>query len=335
MKNLTEYYNSSELNSLTYLEFGAIDLKNSKKKVYDFRLHDEAYDFLMLARYMKDYIVFKNLIKSDAPLPNKMEKYGKDVHTRDIYNTFNKLAAMNVLCRQEGRKVSFTELGSTLMGAIEALEFVKKEGNQLAADFSNVDLATDINYIGIDISELLNSVAKDLHGDYQLETLINKSEFTAKTDIFFAKGVSILYAIDTVDELVDVFTRAKVSNFDYSFSLIEPHKIIIGSGKNVQYLNIVEFVKAFRRIDPDLDLFLEESSITIVEEGKRVRFNGYFGNKKLVDEIVKEELRIKTVFLEALAGTEHAGLISWEHRNSEVPASFLNSEQFLDRYVNH
>jgi hypothetical protein len=42
---------------LSFLESGKVDLKNCKKTVYNFKLHQKAYDWFMLARYANDILV--------------------------------------------------------------------------------------------------------------------------------------------------------------------------------------------------------------------------------------------------------------------------------------
>jgi hypothetical protein len=334
MLSIKEYYNEKELKSLTYLEFGAIDLEKGSKHVYDFRVHDEAYDFLMLARYAKDLISFKNMNKSTASLTEKLRDYEKLVHTKDLYNSFNKLASLNILQKKyPGDKLSFAELGGTLMGCIEALDFLILEGNRIESGFSTLDTKNNVEYISIDISKLLNDMAIELHHGYDLKTLLHKSEFTQSVDLFFAKGVSILYAIDTVPELVDVFSRAKVCNFDYSFSLKEQHKIFIGSGKAVTYFNFQEFVKEAKKTLSSSDLFFQESSIFMDEKNQRVRFNGYFGDKELIREVIKEELKLKEIFYKAILGSPEAGLLSWNHEPISIEDDFIDAETFSKKYL--
>ena len=74
-KEKQQYYGSQEKESLTYLEFGGIDLVEGTKSIWDFRIDQEAYDFLMLSRYAKEIIAFnkKNFIIS--MLQNLEEKY--------------------------------------------------------------------------------------------------------------------------------------------------------------------------------------------------------------------------------------------------------------------
>ena len=63
MKNredLKEYYGSEEIELLSYLEFGSIDIKNAKKTVWGYWQHQEAYDLYMFARYARDLFLFRD-----------------------------------------------------------------------------------------------------------------------------------------------------------------------------------------------------------------------------------------------------------------------------------
>ena len=137
----TTFYNSEIPRCLTYLEFGSIDTKTSEKRIWDFRLNQEAYYFLMLDRYAKYLVAFIKIIASLSvwPIDQQLKYYADQVFTHDLYNSFSKLAALHI-CDAEAGISSFLELGSTLMGCIDALEYVQKSGQSRAGGFSKLSL---------------------------------------------------------------------------------------------------------------------------------------------------------------------------------------------------
>ncbi len=58
LKPEEKYYRNEKETAISYVEFGSIDLLLGKKNVWDFRLHDKAYDWLMLSRYANDLVTY-------------------------------------------------------------------------------------------------------------------------------------------------------------------------------------------------------------------------------------------------------------------------------------
>ena len=169
------FYNTDKTKSLTFLEFGSLDLSQGEKKIWDFRTDQEAYDFFMLARYMKDLMVFRKLsaeARSGELGTEQFAIYQKEVHTQDFYNSFSKLAALRVASRaREGlAKASYLELGSTLFGCIDAMEFLQVALGYFDQEYRKVDLQTNVDFYGIDISDLLNQTAKAIHSNCSIHT---------------------------------------------------------------------------------------------------------------------------------------------------------------------
>ena len=316
----------------TYLEFGSIDLEQQKKNVYDFRLNNEAYDFFMLSRYMKDLIVFKNITKDNQlSLKEKFKLYEKNIHTKDLYNSFSKLGALHVCKKYNGGDLAFLELGSTIMGCIEAILFLQEEGKKISNNFSSLKL-TDVKFKGIDISKLLNDVGIEIHPGFSIETFLDYRKYNLETDVFFAKGVSLLYTLHSIEELLNMFRRAKISSFDYSFSLSDLQLTNIGTGKVVSYLPIREFFELYKSVDCNLELVLQESTIEIDSVNNRVRFNGYFGEKNIIDEVISEENRLKEIFYNSIMQTNVSRLIFYNHKVVEIENDFIDCDTFLSKY---
>jgi len=54
------YYGSSQVDSLSYLEFGSIDLAKAQKRIWGYWQDETAYDFYMFARYARDLFSFRD-----------------------------------------------------------------------------------------------------------------------------------------------------------------------------------------------------------------------------------------------------------------------------------
>jgi hypothetical protein len=195
----------------SYLEFGLID--EGDKKVYDTRFDQEAYDFFMVARYMKDIMSYR---------ANKPENVH---HKEDFEDNLKKYAAL-IACDKE--YPVYYEVGSSLMGVIDALEFIDERHKDL--DVKSVEFA------GADNSEMMNFGARQLHENYKLKLFETAKPFPC--DLFFAKGVSLLYALDNVEQLSNILKNSRIGIFDYTFSLNGSKKRTVGTGKSVTYLSL-------------------------------------------------------------------------------------------------
>ena len=57
--DLGEHYGADERTSVSFLEFGSIDFSRRSKTTWGFLIDDRAYDFCMVARYVKDLMSFE------------------------------------------------------------------------------------------------------------------------------------------------------------------------------------------------------------------------------------------------------------------------------------
>lgn len=60
MNSVVSYYGSNTSNLVSYLEFGSIDLEKSKKEIWGYCQHQQAYDYYMFSRYAKDLFLFRD-----------------------------------------------------------------------------------------------------------------------------------------------------------------------------------------------------------------------------------------------------------------------------------
>ncbi len=241
----------------SYLEFGS-EAKDSKK-IYDKRHGQEAYEFFMAARYLKDIIGYRT---------NDLTKIH---HKEDLSDNQKKYAALKT-CFREGNELKYYEIGSSLMGVIDSLNYLNRIHKELKVK--------DILFIGIDNSDMMNKSAKYLHEHYKLALFSDIA--LLECDLFFAKGVSLLYAIDNEDLFCSVLNRAKIAIFDYTFS--NDKKIIerIGTGKEVCFLSLKECKKKLNK-----ELILNPSTRISERKNDRETFECIYGEKEAIKEYLK------------------------------------------------
>ncbi len=290
-------------NALTFLEFGAINLKTNSKSIWDFRLHQEAYDFFMLARYMKDLMIFRKLAAGNDALEAGLATYQAGVFTKDLYNSFTKLAALHV-CAADCAP-TFVELGSTLMGCIDAMRYLQSIGGRCDPHFSDLDLRS-VEWRGIDISQLLNDVAEAIYPSYPIKTYLSHQLFHDSTDVFFAKGVSLLYAFDSAAEFADYLARSQIAIFDYSFSISQQQSEILGTGKPVTYLSLPEVLQHSSSAG---QLFFDRATLTVDHAKRRIRTLCYFGSDEHVTRVVAEETRLRDIVAARLSDESQRALL--------------------------
>jgi hypothetical protein len=247
MSNNT-FYGTENSSTITYLEFGEIDIAQGNKKVWDFRLHQKAYDWLMLGRYANDlaaYVEMDRHLAQDS-LEAVFDLYNTEVHhPNDFATNFDKLVALSLI-QQKQENVSFFELGQTIFGCIEGIVFCQNLLNRFKIPFRQIDIkATD--WHGVDISELFNFLAAKLHQDLRIHTSTELAEGPKTSDIFFSKGITLLYAVKEIDELFELIAGSQLAIFDYSLTLGPPEVTTIGSGKSTNYLNFDEFIHTYQQ----------------------------------------------------------------------------------------
>lgn len=248
-------------NVKTYLEFGY--QKGDRKVPYDIREDQEAYDFFMVSRYLKDVIGYR--------IGNLKLVH----HKEDLEDNIKKYTALQI-CKNTPQGLIFYEVGSSLMGVIDALEYINKRLDKMRIK--------SILFIGVDNSDMMNHVASFIHPNYKLK--LYKKIKKIKCDLFFAKGVSLLYAFDNEQYLCDVLRNAKIAIFDYTFSLRDSTKDFVGTGKNVTYLNIGKCKRLLDITGKALILKPSKREYSICEN--KVTYECIYGDAPIVDAYLKK-----------------------------------------------
>jgi hypothetical protein len=292
----SRFYGGTNQHNLSYLEYGTIDLSKGSKTVWDFRINQKAYDWLMLARYANDMAAYMDMIDTmeNGSITNAIDIYRQEVyHADDFSVNLGKLIALSVASASPTPLVFF-ELGQTLFGCIEGMEFC---GALLEKIPCNKELPAlrDITWYGVDISRLFNRFAVKMHPGYSIETYEEAGELRAPISLFYAKGVTLLYAMRSIDALFELLDRCDAGLFDYSLSVNGSQEVVIGTGKTVRYLPLDDFVAAIRRRGKAM--YVKNSNSHYSKETGRIFIDAVYGspdyceNFIALDRCVRESIR--------------------------------------------
>ena len=245
MVDRSDFYGQEANDLLTFLEFGSIDIKSQYKRTWGFALHQDAYDIYMLARYMRDLILFRDVIGSAYPTRELLvEKVASTAH-KDLSKLVLKYAA--VLTAREldfgGGRYRLCELGSTLFGFIDevlAVSMVIKHRD--VEDYVKAGY-----YRGLEISSLQNRGAEELHRGYDLDLVLGSSverfvEGKPEYDVFYGYGITWQYVVKSPDDLICLCAPSRLSIVNQiTFSRGETASIRLGTGKIGHNVSFLEF----------------------------------------------------------------------------------------------
>jgi len=273
----------AEEDTFSFLEFGSISRTKGKKDVYDYRTDQEAYDWFMLGRYSRDLVSYLELTERISEL--SLEELSDSLlarihHSSDFRLNLAKLAAINVV-----QQPTFFEFGQTLFGCIEGMGFCRSLLHQCA--FKNDIVALEeVDWRGYDTSEFFNCLAKIMHKNYSLSTTNKLESLEITGGVAFAKGVTLLYALQELKDLDAWSQRCELAVFDYSFALGAPEVTAIGTGKEVTYLSLDDFLSIY---DPNRRPFLVRGNSRVDEQRHRVFIEGVWGHESRCHEFVELE----------------------------------------------
>ena len=278
----------------SFLEFGAIDPSMPNRLTWDFRTGQKAYDWLMVARYLNDVVAYQDIAKLAATgtEDSLSDIFKAEVHHQDDGGiNLNKLVAMHCLQRSANNTnpLNFFEFGSTLFGCIDAMGACAELLKRLGLSYDGLDLGS-VKWLGVDNSIYLNKVAELIHPNHDISTNLTLPDAVKGSDLFFAKGVSILYQVRSTAELSTMVDCSTMGLFDYSLSYTGERDFYIGSGKQVRYLDVGEVVPM---LDNSTTTMMIRRSRTRVEPAReRIIFDGVRGPKSLVDAYITEEINV-------------------------------------------
>lgn len=283
--NNKEFYGSDKPTCLTYMEFGEIDQVAVKKNIWGFQLHQKAYDWFMLARYSNDILAIRKMQKliKEGKINECKKLFRDEIHHKDeLCLAFGKLAALYATGKTS--KLSFFELGQTLFGCIDAMEFAQM---LLAPNYQQK--LQNMNWLGVDISEMFNELAKIFYNEYKIDTALTKKELPNKWDVFYSKGITLLYVVRELKEFYEYINSSDCAYFDYSFSLNGNQDTTIGSGKTVRYLNLKDFLNTYSSNIKDKKVYVNTKTSKIIPEKNQIWIEFFIGKEKSVERFLEFE----------------------------------------------
>lgn len=245
----SKYYGCENPESVSYLEFGSINLVKGEKKIWNYWQNQDAYDLYMFARYSRDLFAFRKFFDEENKTVEKLNEYVlKSAHNKLMDYIF-KYAGMLAV---EDKGI-VCECGSSLYGWIdEALACENVFGGGNAAKIRG------FHYIGSDISELMNEGAACFHSGIKMDFstqdtmsgVINevKEKFGSNLSLFYGLSVSIRYAVRTAADLIEVADSTELSIYN-RLSLTFDNETLVsvyGTGKSVYIVPLPRLVEGLR-----------------------------------------------------------------------------------------
>ena len=218
----------------------------------------------MGARYLNDVIAYRE---------GRVEEV---YHPEDVRDNLRKHTGLTV-CRTRDRQLVYYEIGSSVMGAIDGI-------NYLDARYGGLDTRKVI-WNGVDNSHFMNAMAQYTHHGYELR--ISETVSPVACDLFFAKGVSLLYAIHTEDLFAEVLAQSRIAVLDYTFTTSDRVHEVVGTGLPVTYLNFDECKQRLVRNGKKLVL-TPYTLRTYHQAPDKVTYDCLYGDVEVIDRYVAE-----------------------------------------------
>ena len=246
----------------TYLDFGMT--QGGRRTSYDYREGQNAYDLFMGARYLNDLIAYR------------AGDLDSVFHPEDLRDQLRKYTALSV-CARTANRLTYYEIGSSVMGVIDAINCLNRKYGELDT--------RHITWCGVDNSNFMNAMAESTHQDYDVRLTTTAGPIAC--DLFFAKGVSLLYAVADEDLFCEVLASSRIAIFDYTFSLGSRISDVVGTGLPVTFLNLDECRSRLTAVEGKT-LILEPYTIkTYHQGGAKVTYDCMFGDRDVVEAYVR------------------------------------------------
>ncbi len=306
-----KFYGTEDISSISFLEFGAIDMRASKKLVWDLKLHQKAYDWYMHARYSNDIVCYMAMSEqlNAMQLTELIAMYREEIHHKDDFSmNLGKLCALAAVRDTQSRNqpLTFFELGQTLFGCIDGMDFCQLLMAHLKVDSKPVNL-NEVHWYGVDISNFFNKLAVLMHPRQRVRACDDLKELPGIMDVFFAKGVTMLYAIRNIDQLVNILNSARTCIFDYSFAADKEHEVIIGSGKTVKYIRMADFLLKLKELPGSF--YVKRGNSFHDKQSDRVVVDCLYSDEQTCREFMALDGSVRAALRGALRGLEGADVI--------------------------
>ena len=246
-----KYYGCENPESVSYLEFGSINLVKGEKKIWNYWQNQNAYDLYMFARYSRDLFAFRKFFDEKNKTVEKLNEYVlKSAHNKLMDYLF-KYAGM--LAIEE--KGMVCECGSSLYGWIDEAQ---------ACDYAygggyNIEKIKGFHYIGSDISELMNEGAVNFHIGMNMDfstqdTILGvvteiKENFGKNLSLFYGLSVSVRYAVRKAEDLAEVAKSTGLSIYNRLSMTFNSETLIsiYGTGKSVYIISLPQLIESLKK----------------------------------------------------------------------------------------
>ena len=221
--------------------------------------------------------------------------------------------------------LSFFELGQTIFGCIEGMEFYQKFLKYMNINTPFLNLKK-LNWYGVDISQFFNKLSTLMHQKYKIFTSDKMTVIKEKKDVFFAKGVTLLYAIRSAQDLLDILEKSRISIFDYSFSMGKIQDEAIGTGKMVRYFDFMSFYNKYAK--GRKRMYVRKNKSSYSSRTKRIFVDCVYGEEKLCNTFIDLDTEIR--FKLALKLTANSAVVNLLDCKKDEKTEWIPIKEFID-----
>ncbi len=310
MADRKNYYGNENIESLSYLEFGSIDIKEGKKSIWAYWQDQDAYDMYMFSRYARDLFLFRKFLDEKEKTVCKLNEYVlMTAHTK-LMDYLLKYAAL--ISVEEGATEKYVcESGSSLYGWIDeaiAMDTVYYNGK-------NIERIQSMPFLGSDISEFMNQGAATFHSNMNLcfstaPTMHKLMEEERQYALVYGLGVSMRYTLRGGEDLLEIAEKSDLAVFNrLSFTRSSKTvQMIYGTGKYEYIISLPEVVDLLEQCQIKAyycTANMQEGkdgpdsirvSVAISRDGKRIeefiqRYGEIVGRSLMVEGVIQGEWR--------------------------------------------
>ena len=181
---------------------------------------------------------------------------------------------------------SIVELGSSLFEMVDGLDLVRSYAKNNDSSLPDIDPSI-FKYTGVEISNLLNDAARDLHKEYNMNLIESTNDAVGPFDILYDRSVTN-YAFDSAKDVASFVNKSECALLNIFLSKGETF-ISSRLGKRLTYFSLEEFVEELNH--PLFHLFGNKApgpvSGTELSKGRPV-VEGFFicASKESVDSLM-------------------------------------------------
>lgn len=265
-----QYYGTSQVDQISFLEFGSQVIGSAQRHVWGSWWHQDAYDGYMVPRYLKDLLLYRDVLDSGEPsLTLFVEKAMATAHA-DLATLILKYAAINAAHDRQfgGGRLRFCELGSTLFGAIDEMRAL----DRAAANGALADYISRGRYVGYELSRVQNRLAEALHPGTEFELYsegcaADYIAHGASYDVFYSISISMTYALRSAEDLARLCQPARLSILSgVCLALYETQSVPLGTGKYGYDPGLEAFMRALKQ-RPEISVVFQPATTVLYPPG--------------------------------------------------------------------